>query len=103
MFIPYGMSPFHVFVAITSIWAWRFWLNLTALLAWASTAWILRTRRVLLFLFGYTIVTLLPLLNISGIGENVFADRYLYIPTLASALLIPLLARENEGFSPDYS
>jgi protein O-mannosyl-transferase len=94
MFIPHGMSAFHVFVPTSSFLSWQLWLNVMVLLAYAAAAWIFRRQRVLLFLFGFSMLTLAPLMNISGIGESVFADRYLYIPTLGSCLLVPLLVQE---------
>ncbi len=100
MFVPYDISGFHVFEPTTSILAWNFWLYAAVIAALVSIALILRQHRTLLFLFGYSMITLFPLLNITGIGENVFADRYLYIPTLGSCLLIPLLARELMRFLP---
>jgi tetratricopeptide (TPR) repeat protein len=94
MFVPHGISAAHVFEPTTSAASASFVLSAAALASIAAAAWFWRGRRVILFLIGYGLLTLAPLLNLTGIGENVFADRYLYIPSLASSLLIPLIAAQ---------
>jgi tetratricopeptide (TPR) repeat protein len=91
-FVPYHINPFHVFEPTTSASDPRFLLSLAFLAAVGGAAWMLKKQPSALFLLGFTGIAIAPVLNITGIGENVFADRYLYIPTLGSCLLIPLLA-----------
>ncbi len=91
-FVPYDISAFHVFQPTTSVLSGNFILALLTLGMLGCCAWYLRERKAAVFLFGFSLISLAPILNISGIGENVFADRYLYIPTLASCLLIPMIA-----------
>jgi tetratricopeptide (TPR) repeat protein len=38
------------------------------------------------------IVALLPVLSLGSVGQNVFAERYLYIPSLGFCLLVPAAA-----------
>jgi tetratricopeptide (TPR) repeat protein len=92
-FIPFNINAFHVFHPTTSIGDPRFLLSLLVVFGLALSAWLLRKDRRILFLFGFIPVAILPVLNLNGIGENVFADRYLYIPSLGSCLLIPLLVQ----------
>jgi tetratricopeptide (TPR) repeat protein len=92
MFLPYEINPYHVFNPTTAIFSPGFAAGMAVLALFAAIAWWSRRDRATLFLFGYSVLTIVPVLNISGIGENLFADRYLYIPTLGSALLMPLLA-----------
>jgi tetratricopeptide (TPR) repeat protein len=94
MFVPYEINPFHVFSPTTSLFSLAFVVSILVLALYLAVAWWMRKKREALFLFGYSILTIIPVLNINGIGENIFADRYLYIPTLGSALLIPTLARQ---------
>jgi tetratricopeptide (TPR) repeat protein len=89
LFIPYGISGFHVFLPVRSIQDARFATSLAALLIFALAAWWRRNARAAVFLFGFSLMTLLPLINVGG--ETLYADRYLYIPSLGSCLLIPLL------------
>lgn len=91
---PYDLNAFHVFYPTTSIFAPEFMLSALALGLYVAVAWWLRADRKILFLFGFVLLTLLPALNIEGIGENVFADRYLYIPSLGACLLLPLAAQK---------
>ncbi len=37
-------------------------------------------------------ISLIPVLNLTTFGESVFSDRYLYIPSLGSCILIPYAA-----------
>jgi tetratricopeptide (TPR) repeat protein len=91
LFIPYGISAFHVFHPVRSILDARFAAGLAALLIFALAAWWRRNDRTAVFLFGFSLLSLLPLMNIGG--ETLYADRYLYIPSLGSCLLIPLLVQ----------
>jgi tetratricopeptide (TPR) repeat protein len=100
MFVPFHISAFHVFEPTTSILTLDFALSAVCLAAYAAASWFLRRQRTLLFLFGYCILTIIPALNLSGIGHNIFADRYLYIPTLGSCLLLPLLAQSLRELWP---
>jgi tetratricopeptide (TPR) repeat protein len=90
MFVPYGMNAFHVFHPTISLLEPQFLLSLASLAAFGIAAWFLRRQSVALFLCGFAFLAIIPVLNITGVGENVFADRYLYIPSLASCLLIAL-------------
>jgi tetratricopeptide (TPR) repeat protein len=86
MFVPYGISPFHVFTPASTMMTIVMMVLLAAL---AAIGWKIRHHRALLFLLGFAVLTIAPTLNLRGIGENVFADRYLYIPSLASCILVP--------------
>jgi protein O-mannosyl-transferase len=103
-FVPFNLVAFHVFRPATTFWDYRFLLSSLAILAFAYGAWRCRRDRRILFFLSFIPVALLPVLNINGIAANVFADRYLYIPSLGSCLLIPLIAqsiwkRRPERFS----
>lgn len=45
-----------------------------------------KTRPVLAYSLAWFFLTLAPALNLTGVGENVLADRYLYIPSMGLAL-----------------
>ncbi len=54
-----------------------------------TAIFLFRKRRPLLaFSLAWFFLTLAPALNLTGVGENVFADRYLYIPSMGFALAI---------------
>ncbi len=94
VFVPYGINPCHVFHPTRSLLDVRFLFATAALALVVFFAWWQRKNRAVLFLTGFLGISLLPLMNIGDIGqERVSADRYLYIPSLASCILIPLLAQ----------
>jgi protein O-mannosyl-transferase len=93
-FVPFNITAFHVFKPTVSIGDPRFIMSIMVILAFAAGAWLFRHERNMMFLIGFISISLLPVLNITGIGENVFTDRYLYIPSLGSCILIPLLAQK---------
>jgi tetratricopeptide (TPR) repeat protein len=93
-FIPFDINTYHVFYPITSIRDGLFLLSSAAIAALAFIAWKVRREKAILFLCGFLPLALFPVLNIRGIGANIFADRYLYIPSLGSCLLIPLLIQQ---------
>lgn len=101
-FVPFNINAFHVFHPTMSAGDPRFLLSLLVILALAFGAWLFRTDRRMLFLFGFIPVALLPVLNLNGIGENIFADRYLYIPSLGSCLLIPLFFQKALQWKSEY-
>jgi tetratricopeptide (TPR) repeat protein len=92
-FVPFNINAFHVFHPTVSIGDPRFLLSVLVILGFIAGAWILRKDGRTLFLIGFIPLSLIPVLNLNGIGENIFADRYLYIPSLASCLLIALFIR----------
>lgn len=94
LFVPRDMNAFHVFSPTESIFSLDFVFGLLVLAAFGTAGWFLRRQRVAVFLFGFCILTLIPVLNITRLGENIFADRYLYIPSLGASLILPLAARE---------
>ena len=90
-FIPFDISLAHVFNPTRSLGDPLFLLGTLVILGLALVAWRLRSDKRIFFLCGFIPVALLPVMNISGIGTQFFSDRYLYIPTLGSCLLIPLI------------
>jgi tetratricopeptide (TPR) repeat protein len=104
LFIPFGISAYHLFYPTQSPVDIRFLLSAAALILVAILAWRQRKNRTIVFLWGSAFLMLLPLMNITGIGDDtVYADRYLYIPSLASCLLIPIFVQNAWRFRPPKS
>jgi tetratricopeptide (TPR) repeat protein len=86
--IPLTHNAFHVFRPFSSLGIREWCLPLVLLLAGAVLTGIIwrleRKLGVLAALFG---ITLVPVLNLGGIGQNIYAERYLYIPSLGFCLL----------------
>jgi protein O-mannosyl-transferase len=90
--VPYNLIPYHLFHPTTNPFGTEFLLRVVALAGFLWLGWKLRGDGRVIFLFGFCILTLLPVLNLQAIGETKFADRYLYIPSIGSSLLFPKIA-----------
>jgi protein O-mannosyl-transferase len=94
LFVPFDIGAYHLFHPTRSPWDIRFLFGTAALVMVAIFVWWQRKNRTILFLWGSAFLMLLPLMNITGIQDDaVFADRYLYIPSLASCILIPIFVQ----------
>jgi tetratricopeptide (TPR) repeat protein len=83
LLVPVRLNAFYVFEPARSPFEWRFLASAAMLAALGLVFWRLRSRRPqAAFLLGLMVLTMLPVLYIGGVGENVFAERYLYIPSL---------------------
>jgi len=79
---PAGLNFFHIFHA-TSQPTPQFVLALAALAVAAWVAFQMRARRPIVS-YGvlWFALTIAPVLNLAGVGQNVFAERYLYLPSV---------------------
>jgi len=101
LFVPFDISAFQFFHPVSGILDAKIFGSITALTVFAFLAWWQRKNRPATFLFGFALISLIPLIKISGLeGEHVFADRYLYIPSLASCILIPILVQSAWRLRP---
>ncbi len=62
-----------------------------------------RRERVLSFALIWFLVTLAPVLNARWMAANVFAERYLYLPSVGFCWLVGWAAVRLWGFAPDWS
>jgi protein O-mannosyl-transferase len=88
---PLPLNFYHVFYATTEL-SGELLLALLALTAVAWAVWRFR-RREPLVVFGifWIAAAVAPALNIPGVGQNVFTERYLYLPSVGFALLTGLI------------
>lgn len=102
--LPVGLNAFHVLHPVRSPLeplAAAGLLGTAAFLAASAFAW----RRSRLAFFGLLVIAvpLFPVLYIRVVGENAFAERYLYLPSIGFALLAALLlfaiGRERARFA----
>jgi tetratricopeptide (TPR) repeat protein len=92
---PVRLCAFYVFHPSTSPFDPRVLAGLLALLAFAAlflACWRSRERNVRFASFGivWYFATLAPVLNAHWVGENVFTERYLYLPSVGVAWLVGL-------------
>ncbi|MCI0419552.1 MAG: tetratricopeptide repeat protein [Acidobacteria bacterium] len=93
LFVPSQLNAFHLFEPVRSLRDPSFLLALSGIAALLVLAIRYRFSRPPVSLaIGWVFLTLLPVLNIQGLGLNVFAERYLYIPSLGFCLLVVLWA-----------
>jgi tetratricopeptide (TPR) repeat protein len=89
---PVNLNAFHVLHPLRSIFETKGVLSLTAVAALAVLVFLMFERnKKVCFLCVLTVVPLLPVLYIPALGENTFAERYLYMPSLGFAMLLSLL------------
>jgi protein O-mannosyl-transferase len=87
---PAGLNFFHIFHATSQATPQLVF----AMAALAATAWVafrLRARRPMVS-YGilWIALTIAPVLNLAGVGQNVFAERYLYLPSVGFVWLAGL-------------
>ena len=92
---PVRLCAFYVFHPSTSPLDLRVLAGLLALLAFAAlffVCWRSRERNVRFVFFAilWFFATLAPILNAHWVGENVFTERYLYLPSVGVAWLVGL-------------
>jgi protein O-mannosyl-transferase len=99
---PADLNFFHVFhpsgVSLELVFA----LIALAAIAWAA----LRFREqepVALFAIFWMAAAVAPALNIAGVGQNVFAERYLYLPSVGFALLAGLAWARLASARPNWA
>jgi Flp pilus assembly protein TadD len=91
---PVGLNAYHLFDPVRSFADPRLWAGvLVAALAAAGLGYGWRRRAPLAaFAALWILLTLIPVLNLGALGRNVFAERYLYLPSVGFCLLAVWLA-----------
>lgn len=89
LILPVNLNAYHVFHPLTSILEVKGILSLVISSVFVVFAWIMMKKDKTAF-FGLTLIVLplLPVLYVSGVGENTFAERYLYLPSFGFSLLL---------------
>jgi len=91
--LPVHLNAYYVFSPIRSVWDIRVLAGAVFIAAAGiAIAYALRRAPLIAFSAVWVFVTLLPVMNIYGVGRNVFAERYLYLPSFGFCLLVVLLA-----------
>jgi Flp pilus assembly protein TadD len=92
LILPIRLNAYHVFAPMHSLADLRLLaavLVLVVLMVGSVAA--LRRDRLITFCVAWVLLTLAPALNIYATGRNVFAERYLYLPSVGFCLLTVLL------------
>jgi protein O-mannosyl-transferase len=86
---PLSLSAFYPFTPRSSLWNPGVLTGIAVLIAGSIICWYLwRHQRGHVFAVLWFIVTLVPVLNARWMGANVFAERYLFLPSVAFSWLV---------------
>src|SRR5207244_2342693 len=86
--LPIGLNYYHLFEPVRSV-SPAVVVSLLALLVLIAAIPLLRKRNGLVsYAIFWTFVPLAPVMNLTGVGENVLAERYLYLPSVGFVWLI---------------
>lgn len=92
LLLPVGLNAFHVFRPVSSLLDGRSLLSGVAAVAFGAgsfLAW--RWNKRAFVAVSFVAVPLLPVLYVPALGENSFAERYLYLPSVGFVLLAAML------------
>jgi tetratricopeptide (TPR) repeat protein len=99
LLIPVNLNAWHVFHPLSSLFEPRGLVSICVTLGFiAAVILSAKKRKPLFFSLLFIIIPLLPSLYLPALGENPFAERYLYFPSVGFVLLLPFLAG---GLSPN--
>ena len=88
---PFDLNAFHVLHPIKSIFSPKGMISLAIAAAFIVGAGVaFKKSKVVFFGCVVAVVPLLPVFYIPGLGENTFAERYLYLPSFGFILLTVL-------------
>jgi tetratricopeptide (TPR) repeat protein len=98
--LPLNLNAFHVLHPIASLPEPKGILSLIIIVAFVAFAIIVSKKNKLAFFsLFFVVIPLLPVLYIPGLGENTFAERYLYLPSFGFVMLLGLLISRVRGNS----
>ena len=92
IFAPFNLSIFYVFHSIKQIYEIKGIISLLIIFLYVFLL-IISYKKNKLFFFGliFFVIPLLPALYIPVLGENPFADRYMYLPLFGFAFCISMI------------
>ncbi len=98
---PFQLNAYHVFSPIRSYTDPRAIAGIVFVLAAiAGLVYLVRRAPLPAFAALWVCITLLPALDIYAVGRNVFAERYLYLPSIGFCLLLTLAATRLIHIAP---
>ncbi len=94
--LPINLNAFYTFQPVLGLSDERAWIAIALLeLSWVSIWYGFRRYSLASFAAAWVFLTLLPVMNIRGVGINVFTERYLYIPSWGFCLLVAWLTSQG--------
>jgi tetratricopeptide (TPR) repeat protein len=99
---PFRLNAYYVFSPIRSLADPRAIAGIVFVLAAiAGLVYLVRRAPLPAFAALWVCITLLPAMNIFGVGRNVFAERYLFLPSIGFCLLLTIVAKRLIGLAPE--
>jgi hypothetical protein len=101
LLVPTGLSKFHVFEPVYTLFEARSLISILVILLLAITVYGLRKRLGVIHVVAICLVVLplLPVLYVPVLGRNIFAERYLYLPSAGYAILLVSVFKRLTGRS----
>jgi tetratricopeptide (TPR) repeat protein len=101
LLVPTGLSTFHVFNPVYTLFEARSLISVLVTLLLVITVYGLRKRLGAIHVIAicFVVLPLLPVLYVPLFGRNVFADRYLYLPSAGYAILLASVFKGLTGRS----
>ena len=98
LLLPVNLNNYHVFHPLFSLGEMQGIMALAFAAASLLMALVaLRKNRFVFFSILLMVLPLLPVLYIPALGENTFAERYLYLPSVGFVILLSLLLSPPKG------
>jgi tetratricopeptide (TPR) repeat protein len=92
MIVPVKLLPFYPYPKSISLFSLEFFPALVLAIGITAVCIVrAKKQKIWLALWGYYVVTLVPVLGIVQVGTQAMADRYSYLPGLGPSLLTGLL------------
>jgi tetratricopeptide (TPR) repeat protein len=92
LILPVNLNAYHIFHPVTTILEPKSIASLILTAAFIGCVWLALKKNEQVFLaLLFITVPLLPALYIPALGDNSFAERYLYLPSFGFAFLLSLL------------
>jgi tetratricopeptide (TPR) repeat protein len=102
LLLPITLNAFYILHPISSVFELKGILSIIVAIAFLGSALLAFKKNKAVFT-GLLLIAapLLPVLYIPGLGENVFTERYLYLPTFGFAILAALFLYRAKDYSPN--
>jgi protein O-mannosyl-transferase len=99
---PFQLNAYYVFSPVRSLTDPRAIAAIVFVLAAiAGLVYLVRRTPLPAFAALWVCITLLPAMDIYALGRNVFAERYLYLPSVGFCLLLTLIATRLIHLAPE--
>ena len=93
MLVPLNLSPFYPYPTDSSPMSWGYPVAIVLVIGITLLCVVIAKKQKLwLSVWGYYVVTLIPVIGIVQVGRQAMADRYTYLPSLGPFLILGLAA-----------